>query len=427
MDALVLIGSFCLLCALGVPVAYCLGLSALIGALWIGIPAEAVMLKISDGTDDFALLAIPFFVLAGAIMAEGGMATRLINLAKVFVGWIRGGLALVNILASTMFGCISGSSVADTASIGSVMIPQMVRQGYSRVFATNLTICGSVQAVVIPPSHNAVIYSLAAGGTVSIGALFLAGVFPGLLFAFCLVGLVLWLAQKRHMPKAEPITFKQSIGIALDAVWGLVTIVIILGGILSGVFTATESAAVACVYAFLVTMFVYRDYKWRDLPRLVHRVVKTVAMVMMLIGFSVAFGYLMALMQIPAKATQFFLTLTDNKYVMLMLVNILLLVLGTFMDMAPMLLICTPILLPVMKTFGVDPVHFGMIMIINLGIGLITPPVGPTLFVGCAIGKVTMEEVSKELWPFYGAMCLALMIVTYVPALSLWLPRLFGL
>jgi tripartite ATP-independent transporter DctM subunit len=427
MDALVLIGSFCLLAALGVPVAYCLGLSALIGALWIGIPAEAVMLKISDGTDDFALLAIPFFVLAGAIMAEGGMATRLINLAKVFVGWIRGGLALVNILASTMFGCISGSSVADTASIGSVMIPQMVKQGYSRVFATNLTICGSVQAVVIPPSHNAVIYSLAAGGTVSIGALFLAGVFPGLLFGVCLVGLVMWLAQKRHMPKAEPITWGQSVRIALDAVWGLVTIVIILGGILSGVFTATESAAVACVYAFLVTMFVYRDYKWRDLPRLVHRVVKTVAMVMMLIGFSVAFGYLMALMQIPAKATQFFLSLTSDKYVMLLLVNILLLVLGTFMDMAPMLLICTPILLPVMKTFGVDPVHFGMIMIINLGIGLITPPVGPTLFVGCAIGKVTMEQVSKELWPFYGAMCLALLIVTYVPALSLWLPRTFGL
>jgi tripartite ATP-independent transporter DctM subunit len=284
-----------------------------------------------------------------------------------------------------------------------------------------------VQAVVIPPSHNAVIYSLAAGGTVSIGALFLAGVFPGLLFGVCLVGLVMWLAQKRHMPRAEPITWGQSVRIALDAVWGLVTIVIILGGILSGIFTATESAAVACVYAFLVTMFVYRDYKWRDLPRLVHRVVKTVAMVMMLIGFSVAFGYLMALMQIPAKATQFFLSLTSDKYVMLLLVNILLLVLGTFMDMAPMLLICTPILLPVMKTFGVDPVHFGMIMIINLGIGLITPPVGPTLFVGCAIGKVTMEQVSKELWPFYGAMCLALMIVTYVPALSLWLPRAFGL
>ena len=210
--------------------------------------------------------------------------------------------------------------------------------------------------------------------------------------------------------------------IALDAFWGLITIVIIMGGILSGVFTATESAAVACVYAFLVTVFIYRDYRYRDLPKLVHRVVKTVAMVMMLIGFSVGFGYMMAIMQIPAKATEFFLTITDNKYVLLFLINILLLLLGTFMDLAPMLLICTPILLPVVVKFGVDPVHFGMIMILNLGIGLITPPVGPTLFVGCAIGKVTMEEVSKELWPFYGAMCLALLLVTYVPAISLWLP-----
>ena len=427
MDALVLIGSFCVFCAIGVPVAFALGLSALIGALWIDVPAEAVMLKISDGTDDFSLLAIPFFVLAGAIMAEGGMAVRLINLAKVLVGWIRGGLAVVNIFASTLFGCVSGSSVADTASIGSVMIPQMVKQGYPRVFAVNLTICGSVQAVLIPPSHNAVIYSIAAGGSVSIAALFLAGILPGLLFGLCLVGLVLWVAQKRHMPKAEILTFRQSLKVALDSLWGLGTVFIILGGILSGVFTATESAAVACVYAFLVTMFVYRDYKWSQLPRLVHRTVKTVAMVMLLIGVSAAFGYMMALMQIPAKATAFFLTLTQNKYVMLLLVNILLLLLGTFMDMAPMLLICTPILLPVMKTFGVDPVHFGMVMIVNLAIGLITPPVGPTLFVGCAIGKVTMEQVSKELWPFYGAMCVALLIITYVPGLSLWIPRMFGM
>jgi tripartite ATP-independent transporter DctM subunit len=424
MDALVLIGSFCVFCAIGVPVAFSLGLSALVGALWIDVPAEAVMLKISDGTDDFSLLAIPFFVLAGAIMAEGGMAVRMINLAKVLVGWIRGGLAIVNIFASTLFGTISGSSVADTASIGSVMIPQMVRQGYPRVFAVNLTICGSVQAVLIPPSHNAVIYSVAAGGTVSIASLFLAGILPGLLFGLCLVGLVLWTAQKRHMPKAEPIGFRESVKVAIDSLWGLGTVVIILGGILSGVFTATESAAVACVYAFIVTMFVYRDYKWNQLPRLVHRTVKTVAMVMLLIGVSAAFGYMMALMQIPAKATAFFLELTNNKYVMLLLVNILLLLLGTFMDMAPMLLICTPILLPVMKTFGVDPVHFGMIMIINLAIGLITPPVGPTLFVGCAIGKVTMEEVSRELWPFYAAMCFALLIVTFVPGLSLWIPNM---
>ena len=424
MDALVLLGSFTLLCALGVPVAYALGLGAIVAAFWVDIPLEAVMLKISDGTDDFALLAIPFFVLAGAIMAEGGMAARLINLAKVFVGFIRGGLALVNVLASTLFGCISGSSVADTASIGSVMIPQMIKAGYPRIFATNVTICGSVQALLIPPSHNAVIYSLAAGGTISVAHLFLAGIFPGLLFGLCLIGLVLWTAQKRGFPKGEPTALKDVPRIVGDALWGLVTVVIIMGGILSGVFTPTESAAVACVYAFLVTLFVYRDYKWRDLPHLIHRVVKTVAMVMMLIGFSVAFGYMMAIMQIPAKVTQFFLTISENKYVFLLLVNILLLLLGTFMDLAPMLLICTPIFMPVILKLGIDPVHFGMIMILNLGIGLITPPVGPTLFVGCAIGKVTMEQVSKELWPFYGAMCFALLLVTYIPALSLWLPGL---
>ena len=422
MDILVLLGSFAVLCAIGMPVAYALGFAAILAALYVDIPLEAVMLKISDGTDDFALLAIPFFVLAGAIMAEGGMAMRLINLAKVFVSFIRGGLALVNILASTLFGCISGSSVADTASIGSVMIPQMVKRGYPKVFATNVTICGSVQALMIPPSHNAVIYSLAAGGTISVAHLFLAGVFPGLIFGLCLTGLVLWTAHRRNYPKEESVPLREVPRIALDAFWGLITIVIIMGGILSGVFTATESAAVACVYAFLVTVFIYRDYKWRDLPKLVHRVVKTVAMVMMLIGFSVGFGYMMAIMQIPAKATAFFLTITEDKYVLLFLVNILLLLLGTFMDLAPMLLICTQILLPVMVKFGVDPIHFGMIMILNLGIGLITPPVGPTLFVGCAIGKVTMEEVSKELWPFYGAMCLALLLVTYVPAISLWLP-----
>jgi len=424
LDILILLGSFALLCALGVPVAYALGLAAISGALWVDIPLEAVMLKISDGTDDFALLAIPFFVLAGAIMAEGGMAARLINLARIFVGFIRGGLALVNIMASSLFGCISGSSVADTSAIGSVMIPQMVKAGFPRVFATNVTICGSVQALLIPPSHNAVIYSLAAGGTVSVAHLFLAGIFPGMLFALCLIGLVLWISHKRDYPKGEAVALKDVPKIVVEALWGLVTVVIIMGGILSGVFTPTESAAVACVYAFLVTFLVYRDYKWRDLPHLVHRVVKTVAMVMMLIGFSVAFGYMMAIMQIPSKVTQFFLSISDNKYVFLFLVNILLLLLGTFMDLAPMLLICTPIFMPVIVKLGIDPVHFGMIMILNLGIGLITPPVGPTLFVGCAIGKVSMEEVSKELWPFYGAMCLALLLVTYVPAISLWLPGL---
>jgi tripartite ATP-independent transporter DctM subunit len=417
-------GGFAVLCLLGMPVAYALGLAAILTALWVDLPLEAVMLKTSDGMDDFALLAIPFFILAGGIMAEGGMAERLVNLAKVFVGFLRGGLALVNILASTFFGCISGSSVADTASIGSVMIPQMIKNGYPRLFAVNVTIAGSLQPLLIPPSHNAVIYSLAAGGTISVAHLFIAGIIPGLLLGLSLMSLCFYIARRDNFPKGEVIPLRRALKIAVEAFWGLLTVFIIIGGILSGVFTPTESAAVACIYSFLVTMFIYRDYKWRELPLLVGRVVRTVGMVMIMIGFSVAFGYMMAIMQVPAKVTQFFLTIANDKYTFLLLVNILLLVLGTFMDLAPMLLICTPIFLPVIKTFGIDPVHFGMIMILNLGIGLLTPPVGPTLVVGCAIGKVSMEAVSKSILVFYIPMLIVLFLVTYIPALSLWLPRL---
>ena len=424
MEAFVLLGSLFVFIALRVPVAYALGLAALAGAFYIDISPEAVMLNISSGISKFNLLAIPFFVLAGAIMAEGGMARRLVAFATVLVGFIRGGLSLVNVLASTFFGAISGSSVADTASIGSVMIPRMVKAGYPRVFATNVTICGSVQAILIPPSHNAVIYSLAAGGTISIAHLFVAGVFPGLLLGASLITLCLVMARKHGYPKGEVIPLRQAIKMAIEALWGLGTMVIILGGILGGVFTATESAAVACVYAFLVTMLVYRDYKWRDLPHLVHRTVKTVAMVMILIAFASSFGYIMALMQLPAKVTAFFLTVSDNKFVILLLINIMLLVLGCLMDMAPLILICTPILLPVVAKFGVDPVHFGMIMMVNLGIGLVTPPVGSTLFVGCAVGRVTIEQVVREIWPFYVAMLIVLFLVTFFPAISLWLPSL---
>jgi tripartite ATP-independent transporter DctM subunit len=407
------------------PVAYALGLAALVGALWVDIPLEAVMIKMSDGTDDFALLAIPFFILAGGIMAEGGLAERLVNLAKVFVGFIRGGLALVNILASAFFGCISGSSVADTASIGSVMIPQMEKNGYPRLFAVNVTCAGSLQPLLIPPSHNAVIYSLAAGGTISIADLFLAGAIPGFLLGLCLMALVLVIARRRNFPKGEVIPPRRALKIMVEAFWALLTVFIIIGGILSGIFTPTESAAVACIYAFVVTMFIYRDYRWRELPLLVARVVRTVGIVMIMIGFSVAFGYLMALMQVPAKAAAFFLSVADDKYTLLLLINLLLLVLGTFMDLAPMLLICTPIFLPIVTQFGIDPVHFGIIMILNLGIGLLTPPVGPTLAVGCAIGKVSMEAVSRSILPFYIPMLFVLILVTYIPALSLWLPSLF--
>jgi tripartite ATP-independent transporter DctM subunit len=301
----------------------------------------------------------------------------------------------------------------------------MVKAGYPRVFATNVTICGSVQAILIPPSHNAVIYSLAAGGSISIASLFIAGVFPGLLLGVSLVVLCLVMAHRHGYPKGEPVPAREAARIVIDALWGLGTMVIILGGILTGVFTATESAAVACVYAFLVTMLVYRDYRWRDLPQLVHRTAKTVAMVMILIGFASAFGYMMAIMQLPAKITAFFLSISSDKYVVLVLINLMLLFLGTLMDLAPLLLICTPILLPVVTRLGVDPVHFGMIMMVNLGVGLVTPPVGTTLFVGCAVGKVTIEQAMKGIWPFYVAMLTTLALVTYVPAISLWLPRLF--
>ena len=267
MDALVLIGSFTVLCLLGMPVAYALGLAAIFAALWMGIPLEAIALKTSDGMDDFPLLAIPFFILAGAIMGEGGMASRIIDLAKVFVGFIRGGLALVNIVASTMFGCISGSSVADTASIGSVMIPQMIKAGYPRLFAVNVTVSGSLQPLLIPPSHNMVIYSLAAGGTVSVAHLFMGGIIPGLLLGLSLMVLVLIYAYRNNLPKGEPIALPpRRSGSRSNSIWGLVTVIIIMGGILSGIFTPTESAAVACVWAFFVTMFIYRSYKWSELP-----------------------------------------------------------------------------------------------------------------------------------------------------------------
>lgn len=427
MDAFVLLGSFVLLMVVGVPIAYALGLSALVGALWIDLPLDAVMIQLAAGVNKFSLLAIPFFVLAGAIMAEGGMARRLVAFAGVVVGFVRGGLSLVNIVASTFFGAISGSSVADTASIGSVLIPEMERKGYPRKFATAVTCSGSVQAILIPPSHNAVIYSLAAGGTVSIAALFVAGVLPGLLMGLTLAGLCLLIARRENYPRGEVIPLKQALKIAIDALWGLMTMVIILGGILSGVFTANESASIAVVWAFCVTMFVYRDYKWSDLPRLVHRTVKTVTIVMILIGFAAAFGYLMTLMQIPLKVTAFFTGLSDNRYVILLLINVMLLLLGTLMDMAPLILILTPILLPVVTSIGIDPVHFGMIMMVNLGMGLITPPVGSVLFVGSAVAGLKIGVVARAMKPFFVALFIVLMMVTYVPWLSLWLPRVLGL
>ena len=429
MDILIALGTLFLCFALGVPIAYSLGLAALAGAWWIGIPLEAVMLQISSGVSKFAMLTIPFFVLAGAIMAEGGMARRLVAFANVLVGVVRvrGGLSVVNVVATTFLSGISGSAVADTSAIGSVMIPQMEKVGFPRVFATNVTITASVQALLVPPSHNAVIYSLATGGTISVISLFMAGVVPGLLLGLALILLCLVMAYRNGHPKGETVPLREAIKLSIDAFWGMITLAIILGGILGGVFTAIEAGAVACVWAFFVTMFIYRDYRWRDLPTLIHRTLRTVAMVMTLIAMAASLGYIMALMQVPARVTAALLTLSSDKNVILMMINVMLLILGCLMDMAPSILICTPILLPVVVNFGVDPVHFGMIMLLNLGIGLCHPPVGAILFVGCAVGKVTMEQVMRRIWPFYGVMFIVLMLVTYIPTISLWLPRVLSL
>ncbi|AAM86142.1 TRAP transporter large permease [Yersinia pestis] len=427
MDAFILVFTLAILLAIGVPVAYAVGLSAIAGAFWIDLPLEAVMIQITSGVNKFSLLAIPFFILAGAIMAEGGIARRLVNFAYIFVGFIRGGLSLVNIVASTFFGAISGSSVADTASIGSVMIPEMDKKGYPRDFAAAVTASGSVQAILTPPSHNSVIYSLATGGTVSISALFIAGIVPGLLLSLTLMLMCVGFAYKRGYPKGERVPFRQALKIFVDTLWGLMTVVIIMGGILSGVFTATESAAIACLWSFFVTMFVYRDYKWSELPKLMYRTVKTVTIVMILIGFAASFGAIMTYMQLPERITDFFTSISDNKYVILMCINIMLLLIGTLMDMAPLILILTPVLMPVTNSLGIDPVHFGMIMLINLGIGLITPPVGSVLFVASAVSKQKIEQVVKAMLPFYGALFFVLMLVTYIPEISLWLPRMFGI
>ncbi len=333
---------------------------------------------------------------------------------------------MVNVLASMFFGGISGSSVADTSSIGSILIPMMKKHGYDDdAFAVNVTITSSTQGVIIPPSHNAIIYAPAAGGTVSIAQLFLAGILPGIILGVALMILCYIISVKRGYPKGELVPLRVALRTAWEAVAGLATILIIVGGVVGGIFTPTESAAVAVVWAFFVTMFIYRDYKWRQLPALLHNVIKTVAMVMIVIGFAAGFAYLMTLMQIPLKATVFLQSLTDDKIIMLMLINVMLLILGTFMDMAPLLLICTPILLPLVKSMGMSEVQFGIVMMLNLSIGLVTPPVGNDAVRRVArSARSSIEKVSRTLWPFWLTMLIVLLLVTYVPALTLWIPSL---
>lgn len=420
---IILAVSFFFLILLRFPISITLAGSTLITLIYLDLPWVVVGQRMIQGINSFPLLAIPFFILAGQIMSAGGMAIRLVNFAQLFVGAVRGGLALVNCVACMFFGNISGSAAADVSSIGSVLIPAMKKKGYDADYAVAVTTSASIQGVIFPPSHNLVLFSVAAGG-VSVSSLFLGGIIPGLVLMFTLMIISYTIAVKRNYPKGEPITWSQVPKIIRDGFLSLMTGVIILGGILSGWFTATEAGAVACVYAFILTFFVYKDVPLRHVGLILKRTFRTVAMVLFLIAASDAFGWILAYLQVPAMLTDLFLSVSDNPYVILLMINILLLLIGFPMDMAPMILIMTPILLPVATALGIDPIHFGIIMILNCGIGLITPPVGTVLFIGCALGKVPVSQATKASWPFFFAMCIALLLVTYIPQISLWLPHL---
>ena len=423
MEVLVLLGSFVLLLLIRVPVALSLIVSSFLTGIYMDIDLAALVQRMVGGLKSFSLLAIPFFILAGEIMNEGGISRRLINLANVMIGKVRGGLAMVNVLASTFFGGISGSAVADVSSIGSVLIPMMKKAKYDSDYAVNVTISSAAQGVMIPPSHNMIIYSTAAGG-VSVGALFMGGIVPGILLGLILMVVTYVIAVKRNYPKGEPVKREEIPKIVREGLLGLLTAVIIIGGIVSGIFTATESAAIGVVYAFIITFFVYRDIPLSRMRIILVRTSKTLAMVLFLIASSSAFGWLLALLKVPAMVTEGLLAFSPNDIVTLLLINLILLVLGMFMDMAPLILIATPILLPVATAAGMDPVQFGVVLILNLAIGLITPPVGTCLFVGCAIGQIPIEKTVKGMAPFYLAMIVTLLLVTFVPQFSLFLPDL---
>lgn len=425
MAIFILLGVFIILLLLRVPIALTLAMSSLITGIYLQIDLAAIVQRMVGGVNSFSLIAIPFFILAGEIMNEGGISRRLINLANVMIGRIRGGLALVNVVTSTFFGGISGSALADVSSLGSVLIPMMKESGYDSDYAVSVTVASATQGVVIPPSHNMIIYSTAAGG-VSVGALFMGGLVPGLLLGVALLALTYFIAVKRNYPKGEPIKKEEVPKIIREGLLGLFTAVIIMGGIITGIFTATESAAIGALYAFIITFFVYRDIPFKRFKIILYRTFRTLSMVMFLIAASSGFGWLLALLKVPAMATNFILTVSPNDITTLLLINLILLLLGMVMDMAPLILIATPILLPIAVSIGMDPVHFGVVLVLNLAIGLVTPPVGSVLFVGSAIGRLPIEKVAKSMLPFYAVLIFVLLLISFVPSIVMFLPNLLA-
>ena len=425
MELWILFGVFTLLMLIGTPIAFCLGAASFATVLYMGLPPLIVFQRLNSGMSVFSLLAIPFFIYAGDLMVRGGIASKIVASAGSLVGHLRGGLGQVNIATATLFGGISGSAVAEAAAVGGLMIPQMKARGYGADYAVNVTSMAALIALLLPPSHNMIIYSISAGGKISIADLFTAGIIPGLLLALSLMVTAYFVARSRGYPTEPFPGFTAVAHLFAVAVPGLLLIAIIFGGVRSGVFTATESSCIAVIYALLVTVFVYRQMTWEGFVHATHGAVRTTAMVLLIIGMAAAFSWLMAFLKVPAALIASMNAISEDPLVVLLLLNVLMLFLGTFMDMGPTIIICTPIFLPVAQAYGVDPVHFGVIMILNFGIGLNTPPVGAVQFVACAVGKITVWEAMRSIWPFYGAGLVVLGLVTYIPAISLWLPSVF--
>jgi tripartite ATP-independent transporter DctM subunit len=430
-----LLSIFGILVILRVPITFCLAISAIITGAYLNVPLEAIVKVMADGVMNFSLLAIPFFIIMGEIMNEGGIAQRIVNLANLFVGKLPGGLALVNVMDSMFFGGISGSAVADVSSLGSIVIPMMKKQGYDPEFSVGLTVCTACQGVIIPPSHNMIIYAFAVGSAsqltggkllvVSIGKLFLGGYAPGILMGVTMLIISLIIAIKKGYPRGKGYSLSEGVRVFLNGFLALCTALIVVGGVIIGVFTATEAAAFAVLYAFVITFFVYREAPLARFIKMLYSSLKTLAIVMSLIAAASAYGYLLSRLRIPMLATQWLLSITDNYYVLLLLINLMLIGLGCIMDMAPLILVCTPILFPVLVLkMGMDPVHFGIMLLMNLSIGLCTPPVGSALFVGSAVGKIPIERAARGCLPFYVSMLITLMMVTYIPQITMFLPDL---
>ena len=424
MGLLILLAMFAICVVIGMPVAFALGVAAVSAFFYEGLPMMIAFQRIISGISIYALMAIPFFIFAGELMFHGGIAMRLVRFASSAVGSVRGGLGIVNVFSSMLFGGISGSAIADISALGSILIPVMKEKGYDDDYAVNVTVTSSLAGIIIPPSHNMIIYAVAAGGGISITKLFLAGFIPGVLMCICLAAVAYLVAVKRGYSSEKFPGFIILLQHFIFALPGLLTAVIIVGGVLSGIFTVTESGAFGTIYAFLVTIIVYRALSWEKFKVAVVNSVRTTAMVMILIACAGAFAYLLTFYQVPTKMSEMLIGISENPIIILLMINLMLLLLGMIMDLAALILICTPIFLPIATTIGIDPYQFGMILLMNLGLGLCTPPVGACLFVGCAVGKVKIEEAVKTIWPFYIAILIALLLVSFVPAISLTLPNL---